>query len=618
MKEQKQVHYHSMNQQTEERKQGGEQPHHNPHQNFPNHQRPFQHQRRRKHQPSQQQLSYHRPFQKGGLVRVIPIGGLEEVGKNMMVIESDNDIIVVDCGLQFPEENMLGIDYVIPDTTYLEENKHKIRAMVMTHGHLDHIGGLRHILPKLSFPPVYGLPLTISLVEKHIEEFKLNAKARLIKVHLNDTIRAGKCAIQFFHVNHSIPDSMGVVIKTEGGTVVHTGDFKFDYNPAYGAPADYQRLAEVGKQGVHILCSESTNATEPGHTVSEKVIAEKLENLIRESKNRVIIASFASLFGRMGQIMQYAHKYDRKVFIVGRSMEQNMELALQMKIMNLPKGLFRTPQSLHTHPDNKTLVLCTGSQGEGMAALSRASMGDHKYLKIKPTDHVILSSSPIIGNEKAVVATINNLTQLGAKVTTNKIAEVHTSGHAKQEDLKLMINLMKPKFLVPIHGEPYMRHAHRDLAMSMGMEERQIALLNNGDIFESDGIIGRKSKSKVPANNIFIDAGGDRGGEEGQKIQADRLIMAENGILIILLRAYQSSGKLMADPDIASRGLIYLKETQEIHKLCKEAARKGYEEAEKKGYEAQEVKNNIKRYVGRIIMNKLKRNPLIFPIIVKI
>jgi ribonuclease J len=572
--------------------------------------------RRRPHYKSKP--NYHPTFKKGSLIKCIPIGGHEEVGKNMMVVEYGNDIVVIDCGFQFPEENMYGIDYIIPDTTYLEENKHKIRAMVMTHGHLDHIGGLRHILPKLDFPPVYGLPLTINMVEKHISEFNISKKCRLNKVKLTDTIRAGRLNIEFFHVNHSIPDSMGVVVETPAGRVAHTGDFKFDFNPAFGEQTDYQRLAEIGKKGIHILCGESTNATVPGHTMSEKKVAQNLENLIKDSKGRVIIASFASLFGRIGQIVGFAHKYNRKVFIVGRSMEQNIELALEMKMLNIPKSIFRDRNHLMKSPDKETLVICTGSQGEGLAALSRAAMGDHRNLKIKQTDHIILSSSPIIGNEKDVVRNINNLVQYNCKVTTNKHMDVHTSGHAKQEDLKLMLRLMTPKYLIPIHGEAHMRAAHRDLAMEIGMEEKQIALLNNGDILESDGRMARKSKSKVPANNIFIDAGGDRGGQEGHKIQCDRSIMAENGMLIILLRTYQESGKLIADPDIASRGLIYLKETEEMHKLCKEAAKKGYNEAHQKKYSSEETKNNIKRYVGRIIMNKLKRNPLIVPIIVKI
>jgi ribonuclease J len=574
------------------------------------------------HSTNRKQGNYRPTFDKGSKLKIIPIGGHNEVGKNMMAIEYGQDIVVVDCGLQFPEEYMLGIDYVVPDTTYLEENKHKIRGMIMTHGHLDHVGGLRHILPKLGFPVVYGLPLTLAITDRHIKDMaesggrNISKQCILKTIKLTDKLKLGGMEVEFFHQNHSIPDSMGVVVRTKAGAVVHTGDFKFDFNPAYGPSSDFQRIAEVGRKGVLVLASESTNAAIPGHTVSEKIIAENLHEIIEKTKGRLIIASFSSLMGRINQLFEYAHKFNRHVFLVGRSMVNNVEIGQKLGILTPPKGVIRKIETIHQHPDHKAIILCTGSQGEGLAALSRASRGEHKFIKIQQSDTVVLSSSPIIGNEKAVVTTINNLARMGVNTITNKNIDVHTSGHAKQEDLKLMLSLLKPKFLIPIHGEPHMRMAHRELAKDVGIEERNVALMDNGDIFETDGKIGRKSKSKVPANNIFIEALIE--GKDQSKIQGDRMMMSKNGIIIIVFRAYADTGNLIADPHITSRGFTLFEESKALKVDCIKTARKAYEEGTSKKYEGDEFKDNIKRNVGRIVQDRMRETPIIMPIIVKI
>ncbi|MDP2691975.1 MAG: ribonuclease J [Candidatus Gracilibacteria bacterium] len=586
-------------------------------------QHPKQHPQQQSQQRNDQRQSAPLPqknqrFKGNKLLKIIPIAGLDEVGKNMNAIEYGEEIVTIDCGLQFPEPGMLGIDYVIPDTTYLQQNKRKVKAMLITHGHLDHIGGLRHILPKLGFPPVYGSALTIGMIEKHLEEYKLNKQATLKVIKNHQPFRIGSFEVEFFAQNHSIPDSNGIVLRTPVGVIVHTGDYKFDFTPAWGECADFQKLAQIGSQGVLALMGESTNAPMPGHTTSEKVIAEVLENIIEKAKGRVIIASFSSLMGRIGQILDIAHKYGRKVFISGRSMMNNIEIGVSLGYLKPPKGvLMDIRKDNKSHPHHKSIILCTGSQGEGLSALNRVALNEHKDIRLTPGDTIVLSSNPIIGNEKAVISMINNLLRQGVNVITNKELEVHTSGHAKQDELKLMLKLMTPKFLIPVHGEYLLRHAHKHLAMEIGMEENQIIMAENGDIIETDGHTMRKSKSKVPANNIFID--GTREGEGHQsKVMLDRQVMSENGVIIVVFRVNNDTGKLIANPGIDSRGLLYLTDTPDIHHKCVEAAKKAYEQCHARKENSADTKLEIKRAVGKEIMQMVKRNPIIMPIIVKV
>ncbi len=549
-------------------------------------------------------------------VRVIPLGGQEEVGRNMSAIFYKEDIVIIDCGLQFPEMDMFGVDYVIPDVKFLEDKIDRIRGIILTHGHLDHIGALQHILPKLKFPPLIGTPLTLGLVKKRLDEYGLTAKTKFaeIKNPATDKIQLGKYfSAEFFRVNHSIPDGVGICLTTPVGNIVHTGDFKFDFTPADGLKCDFGKIAEIGRRGVLIAFADSTNAEKPGYTISEKIVNENIAKTITEAKGRVVLATFASLIGRIQQIVNAANRSGRKVFASGRSMIANIEMAEKLGYLKAPQGLIRPLKKgvkINELPPNKILILCTGSQGEELSALTRISLGEHQTIQIKDGDTVIFSSTPIIGNERAVVTVTNNLLRLGARVITNKNLDVHTSGHASAEDLKLMHSLLKPKFLVPVHGELHMRHAHRDLATKVGMGEGNVLLLDNGDILEiAPNNIVRKSKSKVRVNNILIDGLGV--GDIGTSVLRERQIMSENGIVVVVFRAYAKSGKLVGAPDIISRGFVYMKESSAIVEETKKVAMKAFEEVSAKDYK--EVRKEVSRAVAKFIRQRIDREPLILP-----
>ncbi|HEC21043.1 MAG TPA: ribonuclease J [Candidatus Peregrinibacteria bacterium] len=574
-------------------------------------------------------FSHHKKFQKKPFVskgkqktkklRIIPLGGLEEIGKNMMCIEYGQDIVIVDAGIQFPEVDMYGVDFVIPDTSYLEDKKERIRGIILTHGHLDHIGALPYLLPKLNFPPLYGTSLTLGLARARLGEFNLESKTTFKQITAKDRIRLGSFDISFFHVNHSIPDGVGIMVRTPAGNLVHTGDFKFDFTPANDSPSDFSKIARLGAEGVLVLLSDSTNAMEPGYTPSEKKVGETLERIIEKAKGRLVIASFSSLIGRIQQIINFAHKYDRKVFVSGRSMVNNITTATKLGYLKIPKGIIRQIQTLRSFPPQRTIILTTGSQGEEMSALARISLGNHMQIQIRPSDTIVFSSSPIIGNEKSIAAITNNLIRLGAKVITNKLMDVHTSGHGSQEDLKLMLNLIRPKYLVPIHGELRMREAHKEIATSLGMEERNAVLLDNGNILEIENQQVRKSKSKVPANDILIDGLGV--GDVGSQVQRDRQVMAENGVIIVLFKAYQATGNLIGDPEIVTRGFIYMKESQEIVNEAKQIAKKAYAQSKVNKINKEnrkDLKNDLRRSLGNFVQKKLGRRPMILPVIIKV
>lgn len=557
-------------------------------------------------------------------VRVIPLGGQEEVGRNMNAIFYKEDIVIIDCGLQFPEADMFGIDYVIPDVSSLEDKKGRIRGILITHGHLDHIGALPHILPKLGFPPLIGTPLTLGLAKKRLEEFGLVEKTKFqeIKDPEEAKLRLGKhFQAEFFRVNHSIPDGVGIILRTPVGNIVHTGDFKFDFTPADGLKAGFGKMAEVGKQGVLLAFSDSTNAERPGYTISEKVVNENLTKTISEAKGRIILATFSSLIGRIQNVVNAANRNGRKVFASGRSMIANLEMAEKLGYLKVPQGLIRPLKKgakIGELPPNKILILCTGSQGEELSALSRIALEEHPTIHIRDGDTVIFSSTPIIGNERAVVSVTNNLLRLGANVITNKHLDVHTSGHANQEDLKLMHSLLKPKYLIPVHGELHMRHAHRELVKSTGVDEGNVLLLDNGDIVElSPNRIVRKSKSKVRVNNILIDGLGV--GDIGASVLREREAMSENGVVVIVFRAYAKSGKLVSAPSIISRGFVYMKESNAIVEETKKIAQKVYEEVNaggKKDYK--EVRKEVSRAVSKFIRKRIDREPLILPYTIEV
>jgi len=552
-------------------------------------------------------------------VRVLPLGGQEEVGRNMSAFFYREDIVIIDCGLQFPEMDMFGVDYVIPDVAFLEDKTDRIRGIMITHGHLDHIGALQHILPKLKFPPVYGTPLTIGLIKKRLEEFGLLNKVKLVEIKnpTTDKIKFGKYfTAEFFRVNHSIPDGVGICLNTPVGNIVHTGDFKFDFTPSDGLDADFGKIAEIGKRGVLLAFADSTNAEKPGYTISEKIVNENIEKTIEKAKGRIILATFSSLIGRIQHIVNAANRSGRKVFLSGRSMIANMEMAEKLGYLKAPQGLIRTLDKgvkINEMPANKVMILCTGSQGEELSALTRISLDEHPTIKIKDGDTVIFSSTPIIGNERSVVSVTNNLLRLGAHVITNKHLDVHTSGHASQEDLKLMHTMLKPKYMVPVHGELHMRYAHKAVAVSIGIPENNVLLLDNGDVLElSPDKTVRKSKSKVRVNNIMIDGLGV--GDIGASVLREREIMSENGVVMIVLRAYEKSGKLVSDPDIISRGFVYMKESSAIVADTKQVAKKAYEDLLASGKrDYKEVRKEVSRAVAKFIRQRIDREPLILP-----
>lgn len=553
-----------------------------------------------------------------GILRIIPLGGLDEVGRNMTVFEFGRDIIIVDMGFQFPDEDMLGIDYVLPDVTYLMNKLDRIRGVLITHGHLDHIGGIPYLLPKLGFPPIFSGKLTIGLMKKRLEEFGLESKARFYEADSKKQLRLGSFLIDWFRVNHSIPDGFGMVISTPAGKIVHTGDFKFDYTPVFQEPADYAKISALGSQNVLALMSDSTNALKPGYTMSEKKIGETLDDIIKNTSGRIIIAAFSSLISRIQQIINSSVGCGRKVFLSGRSMLDNVAIAQQLRYIKAPPGILHPISKLGKIHDEHVLILTTGAQGESMSALTRMALGDHSQISIKKGDTVILSSSPIPGNERSMFTVINNLVRLGAKVIFNQVMDVHTSGHAQQEDLKNMVDLVKPKYLIPIHGEVFMRQAHAELGQKMGLAEKNTLMLENGDVLEAGKGEIKKTGEKVSANYVMIDGKGI--GDVGAQIIMDRQIMSENGVLVVLFTIDGKTRRLARDPEVLTRGFIYMQESQEIVNEIIRTSKKAYEEATSRMTQGKrgEIKAYIRGQLDRFSHQKIARRPLILPIIVEI
>lgn len=562
------------------------------------------------------QMHHHRV----GKLRIIPLGGLEEVGKNITAFEYNNDIIIVDCGMSFAGPEMLGVDYIVPDVSYLEKLKHQVKGIIFTHGHLDHIGAAQYVVPKLGNPPLYASKLTAGLLKNRLKEFALDKNAKIHEYDENKILKLGHFEVEFFRVNHSIPDGMGLYIKSPAGTVVHTGDFKFDHAPAIDKPADLQRIAAIGRKGVDVLMIDSTNAVKPGFCKSEQEIAKNIEEIISKTKGRLIIASFASLIGRVNQICNMAAKHNRKVFLSGRSMIENMDLAEKLGYTTYPKGAVRdiSPQ-VNNLPPSQVVLVTTGAQGETLSALTRMAIGEHAQIKIREGDTVVISASPIPGNELAIVNVINNLCAQGAKVITNGDLDVHVSGHAHEEEVKLMYSLIKPKCYVPIHGELFMRVGHAEKIRQIADPRMLITMLeNNGDILEISAQGIRKSKQKIPANDILVDGLGF--GDIGSKVIQERKIMSTDGVLIILFHAYEKTKHLIGDPDIISRGFVYVKESQAIAGETKQVAKKAFEKiaTENRNVSLQDLKKEVELSVSRLIRQRLGREPMILPIVMYI
>ena len=546
-------------------------------------------------------------------LKVIPLGGLEQIGLNMTAFEYEDSIIVVDCGLSFPEDEMLGIDLVIPDITYLKDNMEKVKGFMITHGHEDHIGALPYVLKELNIP-IYATKLTMGIIENKLKEHDLVNKTKRKVVKFGQSINLGKFRIEFIKTNHSIVDAAALAIYSPAGVVVHTGDFKVDYTPVFGDAIDFQRFAEIGKKGVLALMCDSTNAERPGFTPSEKTVGRTFDTLFSEHKEtRIIIATFASNVDRVQQIINSAYKFGRKVVVEGRSMVNIIDTASTLGYLNIPENTLIDIEQLKNYPSEKTVIITTGSQGESMAALSRMASDSHRKISIMPGDTVIFSSHPIPGNEKAVTNVINELQMKGADVI---FQDVHVSGHACQEEIKLIYSLVKPKYAIPIHGEYKHRKAQAKIAAELGIPKENIYMLQSGDVLEMDDEAA-KITGKVPVGQILVDGLGV--GDVGNVVLRDRQHLAEDGILIVVLALDSASDQLVSGPDIVSRGFVYVRESDELldeaRLLVNEAVMKCLDKGQT---DWGKLKSTIKDVLSEFVWKKTKRRPMILPIIMEV
>ena len=549
-------------------------------------------------------------------LKVMSLGGLEEIGKNMTVLEYNNDIIVIDCGLAFPEDDMLGIDLVIPDITYLLKNKEKIRGILLTHGHEDHIGALPYVLKQLNVP-VFGTLLTLGLLENKLREHNLVNSVVRHTVVPGESIKLGQMKVEFIHTNHSIADSVAMAITTPVGVVVHTGDFKVDYTPIDGEIINLHRFAQLGEQGVLLLLSDSTNAERKGFTMSEKSVGAVFHNIFEETpKNRIMVATFSSNIHRIQQVINSAHAFGRKVAIIGRSMTNAVKTSSELGYLNIPPNVLIDISEIKNFPDEQLVIVTTGSQGEPMSALSRIASSEHKQVTVKPGDKIIISASSIPGNEKSVSRVVNELLKKGAHVVNDSIADIHVSGHARQEELKLMLALTKPKYFMPVHGEFIQLSSHRDLALAMGMDKKNVFLMKIGDVLEVSKNDARVNGT-VPAGQVMIDGLGV--GDVGNIVLRDRKHLSEDGLMVVVVTMDKESGTVIAGPDIISRGFVYVREAEalmeEARKVVNDALLK-CEERHITGWSY--IKGLIKDTLKNYLWQKTKRSPMILPIIMEV
>ena len=548
-------------------------------------------------------------------LKIIPLGGLGEIGKNMTVVEYRNDIIVVDLGSIFPTEDMPGVDLVIPDTTYLKQNSDKIRGYFITHGHEDHIGAVPYVLRSVP-APVFGTRLTLALCEHKLKEHRLMGAAPLNVVEAGDSVKAGCFTVEFIHVNHSIADACALAIHTPVGVIIFTGDFKVDYTPLDDTPIDLGRFAALGQQGVLALLADSTNVERPGYTMSERKVAATFDQQMEIAEGRVIIAMFASNVRRIQAVVDSSVKHGRKVCMIGRSMVNVSKIACQLGYLKIPEGSLITTDDLDRFPDDRITVITTGSQGEPMSGLSRMAFAEHRKLEIRESDMVIISANPIPGNEKSVSRVINQLIYIGANVIYEALAEVHVSGHARQEELKLIHSLVKPKFFIPVHGEYRHLYHHANLARSLGMPEDNIQMAEIGDIIE----LGQDSinvTGVAPSGNVLIDGLGI--GDVGAVVLRDRKHLAEDGLLIVVMGLDHELGTVVSGPDIISRGFVYVRESDELVDGAREAAVRAIDAfGPIDSTDWNRLKNDVRESVQRYIFDAIKRNPMILPIIVEI
>ena len=549
-------------------------------------------------------------------LKIIPLGGLNEIGKNMTVYEYGGEIIVVDCGMAFPGDDMYGIDCVIPDVTYLVKHKNRIRGLFITHGHEDHIGAIPYILKQINLP-IYCTRLTAGLIRLKLEEHGLLKSTKIVTVESGMTVKAGKFSVEFIHVNHSIADSVAFAIHTGLGTVIHTGDFKIDSTPIDGEVIDLARFGELGKQGVLALLADSTNVERPGYTMSESMVGKTFDRLFQGCKQRIIVTTFASNVHRIQQIIDAAAACGRKVAVTGRSMENITKVATELGYMKLPKNTVMDISKVKSLPLEKQVIVTTGSQGEEMSALHRMAFSQHKQIEVGPGDRVIISASAIPGNENTVSRVIDELFRKGVEVIYNRADMLHVSGHACQEELKIIHALTKPKYFIPLHGEQRMLQIHKDLAMSMGLERKHIAICENGDTVEINSRNMKLVPGSVPAGEVFVDGSGV--GDVGAVVLRDRKHLAEDGMVVVVLPISAENGDLLAQPEIITRGFIYVKESEDLIQDLKNIAMSTAESIRaKRSRDTGELRGAIKNAVGSYLFKATKRSPMVIPVITRL
>jgi len=554
-----------------------------------------------------------------GKLRVIPIGGCEEVGRNMTVFEYEDDIIIVDMGLQWPEEDMPGIDYIIPNIEYLKGREKNIRGVIITHGHYDHIGAIPHLIPRLGNPTIYGTPLTLGIIAKRQEDFKSNAPLKLKSVTTANTLKLGKFKATFFGVSHNIPGSFGVILESPVGKVIHTGDFKIDPKSSGDAPTEIEKIKALGKQRVLALMADSTNATESGHQLTEGDIQHNIDEILKQAKGRIIVGTFASLLGRIQQIIWAAEKLGKKVVIEGFSMKRNVELAQQLGYMKLKKGSIIQLKDMKNYPDNKIIIMCTGAQGEDNAVLMRIANNEHRKLKVEPGDTIVFSSSVIPGNERSVQRLKDMLYRKGAEVIHYKMMDVHAGGHAKQEDLFDMVKMVRPKYHIPVYGNHSFLHNHAKVAHRAGVPINNIFIPDNGQVIEFDKTgTGRLTKEKVPSEYVFVDGLGV--GDVSNIVLRDRQMMAADGMIVVITTISGKSGKLVHSPDIISRGFIYMRENKTMVEDIRTKIKNIVNDHNKTNGKINDayIKEALRNELGQFVFSKTKRRPMILPVVIEV